>query len=260
MKTLKFLISIVFLLFFIVVFGNRAFSQEVIHISTKKNVYNVYSKFIFSQDFSSYQDQGYLDKKEVYIPVKRIMQMPSLPRGCEVVALTMLLNHAGVDVTKEEIVSKVRKNPMEYCNIDGQIYFGSPANGFVGDIYTFENPGLGVYHRPIYEAARYYLGDNAMDMTGDYFDDIMSHMDMGYPVWVIVNAKYKMLPEDMWEMWITEDGKTKITRWMHSVLLTGYDRDYIYFNDPLGKVEKADRIDFIEAWEQMGRQAISYMN
>lgn len=57
--------------------------------------------------------------------------------------------------------------------------------------------------------------------------------------------------------WHTEDGPIEITYRQHSVLVTGYDQEYVYFNDPLNYYHKADIKHFEEAWVQMGKQAIT---
>jgi uncharacterized protein YvpB len=48
---------------------------------------------------------------------------------------------------------------------------------------------------------------------------------------------------------------------LHSVLVTGYDQCYIYFNDPLAntKNKKAKIADFEATQVQLGRQAITYI-
>ncbi|MGG6899115.1 C39 family peptidase, partial [Rhizobium sp. BR 315] len=60
-------------------------------------------------------------------------------------------------------------------------------------------------------------------------------------------------------VWETPNGKVKITYKEHSVLITGYDESFVYFNDPISgeKNKKEPLSPFIDAWKQMGSQALS---
>ncbi|WP_226376933.1 C39 family peptidase [Oceanobacillus halotolerans] len=196
-------------------------------------------------------------EESVKLEAPQVEQMPELPRGCEVTSLAMLLQYHGLDVDKMELAKQVKKNPTPYRETDKEIYFGNPHNGFVGDMYTFSNPGLGVYHGPIAELAASYLGERVHDFTGGDFQEILQHLNQDRPVWVIINAAYKELPKEDFTTWKTEDGEISITRRLHSVLVTGYDDNYIYFNDPLNREEKAPIDSFKAAWNQMGKQAIT---
>ncbi|WP_144027766.1 C39 family peptidase [Paenibacillus sp. 32352] len=188
-----------------------------------------------------------------------IYQMPELDRGCEVTSLAMLLQSAGVNVDKMTLADEIRKDPNPFEIIGHEIHFGNPNEGFVGDIASFDHPGYGVYHGPIMELAKQYLPGRAVDATGSSFDDVLRLLEAGSPVWVVTNMEYTTLDEDAFETWETEDGGIDITYKEHSVLITGYDEDTVYINDPLGETEEVDKADFISAWEQMGRQAIAYV-
>lgn len=199
-------------------------------------------------------------KDKVLIDAPAINQFPELPRGCEVTSLAMLLQHAGVNVDKNTLAKEIRKDSTPYKVADGKIYFGNPHDGFVGDMYSFDNPGLGVYHEPIKDLAEKYLPGQIKDLTGSSFQELRIHLSDDRPVWVVTNTAYKKLPQESFQTWNTPSGKVDITYKEHAVLLTGYDDDYIYFNDPLTgeKNKKALLKDFEEAWEQMGSQAITY--
>jgi uncharacterized protein YvpB len=176
-------------------------------------------------------------------------QMPELPRGCEVTSLALLLNHQGVDVSKMELAEKIKKSPLQYDD---------PNNGFVGDMYTYKNHGYGVYHEPIYELARDYLPEQALDLTGCAFEDLLYYLDRGQPVWVITNSRFRALPASEFITWQTPSGAVRVTYREHSVLVVGYDTDRIYFHDPLtGAYRQAPRRNFVAGWEQMGRQAVA---
>lgn len=197
--------------------------------------------------------------KPTQLDVPLIQQMPELPRGCEVTSLAMLLQYKGVKVTKEELAKEIIKDPTPYEEKNGVVYFGNPNRGFVGDIYSFNNPGLGVYHEPIRALAQKYLGDEVIDLTGEDFDVLKRYVFLEKPVWVIINAKFKELPAEEFETWKTADGDINITYQEHSVVITGFDDEYVYVNDPLAyeKNQKHPIKDFIAGWEQMGSQAVS---
>lgn len=200
-------------------------------------------------------------KDKVFIDTPVINQLPELPRGCEVTALAMLLQHAGIDIDKLTLAEQITKEPTPFKEIAGNIYFGNPYDGFVGSIYTFSEPGLGVYHGPIAQLANLYLPGKIRDLTGNSFKELKIHLSDERPVWVIINTTYKVLPDSSFQTWHTRSGTIKITFREHSVLITGYDENYVYFNDPLTgqKNRKAAINGFEEAWVQMGSQAITYL-
>ncbi|WP_338030314.1 C39 family peptidase [Fervidibacillus albus] len=133
-------------------------------------------------------------KEQVFLEAPVISQFPELERGCEVTSLAMLLGHAGITVDKMELAEKIKKNPENYERKNGVIYYGHPNDGFVGDIYTRRNPGLGVYHKPIADLAETYLPEGSvLDLTGKPFDDIKMYLSIGRPVWIITNIQYEKL-------------------------------------------------------------------
>ena len=197
-----------------------------------------------------------ISSKSVRLDVELIMQKPELPRGCEVTSLAMLLNYSGIDADKKILAEQVKRDPTPYRNRKGKVHAGNPHYGFVGDMYSLENFGLGVYHGPIYKLARRYSSE-AVDLTGCEFDEIYKTLDSGYPVWIITNCKFKPLDDGEFQTWYTPEGPMSVTYNEHSVVVTGYDGDYIYVNDPLYGQTRHEREPFIEAWYQMGQQAVA---
>ncbi len=191
--------------------------------------------------------------------VNHIKQLPELKRGCEVTSLAMLLNYKGFNVDKMTLAKDIKKDTTPYREIDGKIYFGNPNNGFVGDIYDYSKKGLGVYHLPITALLSSYTKNDALDLTGCEFEDLYYFINKNSPIWVIINTKYDELPQSSFEIWNTPDGEVKITYAEHSVLIVGYDDNYIYINDPLSMTgyTKKEKSRFIKAWKQMGRQAVT---
>ncbi|WP_075982660.1 C39 family peptidase [Bacillus massilinigeriensis] len=260
-SSLSLFIIILFIIVFAFIFDNRKTGNIAEAVERLKNI--IHSPIVQTNSFLEDNFNMSIIKMEetVLINAEVISQMPELPRGCEVTSLAMLLNYSGVDVDKMTLAKKIEKDPTPYREENGKIYFGNPNDGFVGDMYTFENPGLGVYHSPIKQLAEIYLPNRIKDLTGSDFQELKIHLSDRRPVWVIINTAYKKLPAEYFETWYTKKGKIKITYKEHSVLITGYDSQYVYFNDPLTgeKNQKAPLKDFEQAWIQMGRQAITYL-
>lgn len=195
-----------------------------------------------------------LDIHKVVLDAPLVKQKPELDRGCEVTSLDMMLNDAGVDVDKMTLADQIKKIPFRTDGVRG-----NPNDGFVGNIETFNQSGYGVYHGPLTDLAEKYLPNRIIDLTGKSFESVIDQLKEGLPVMVIINAEFKPLPDSQFTTWHTNTGDVKITYQEHAVLVTGFDDDHIYYNNPLGgKNEKSDRDNFIKAWEQMGSQAISY--
>nr|WP_308303478.1 MULTISPECIES: C39 family peptidase [Bacillus] len=198
----------------------------------------------------------------VLLDAPAVSQFPELPRGCEVTSLAMLLQAANVQVDKMTLAEQIKKDPTPFQISGGQIFFGNPHDGFVGSMYSYHEPGLGVYHEPIAQLAETYLPGKILDMTGSRFEELKIHLSDGRPVWVITNTRYKKLENSQFQTWNTPTGQVKVTAREHSVLITGYDQDFVYFNDPLSgeKNKKAPITDFEQAWVQMGSQAITFLS
>lgn len=178
------------------------------------------------------------------------MSAPRLYNGCEVTSLAMLLNYSGYHVTKNELAEDIKTVPL---NEPGNKK-GNPNVGFVGDMV--DGPGLGVYNGPIYDLTKTYAGDKAVNLTGSTFTDLLKKVNQGMPVWIITTTTFA--PVSVFEKWDTPQGIINITFSEHSVVITGYDEESIYINDPYGyKNRKVDRTNFEKAWVQMGSQAVT---
>jgi len=183
-----------------------------------------------------------------------ISQLPDLPNGCEAVAATMLLNWAGVDVSKEQIATELPKGPLPAIQEDGTWQGANPEDVFVGDPFDV---GYGIYHKPIAQLLKRYLPGRIIDLTGSPLDKLLDTVKSGRPV--LVWATEHMDPPVLRDEWVEPNGN--IVDWYdpeHAMLLTGWDDDHAYMNDPMtGKQEIYNLWAFQTVWEAMGSQAIT---
>lgn len=241
------------------------FTEKAIHdFNSFKEAYvyaknNNHSKIYYNNDIEPIWNNNETIKQSMQLQVPHISQMPELPRGCEVTSLAMLFKYNGVEIDKMQLAEEIKKDPTPYStDKNGRIQYGNPYDGFVGDMYDLKKNGYGVYHTPIVELGEKYFGSKAIDITGLEFDEILYFISKGYPVWIITNVLYKPLEDSYFEFWHTPTGVVKVTKKLHSVIITGFDDEYITINDPLHNVpnRKVNRDQLKKSWEQMGNQAV----
>lgn len=197
-------------------------------------------------------------KRSLIIDVPLIRQNPELKYGCEVTSLTMVLQHAGVQVGKMDLYHAVKKDNDQLIRSNGDILkWGNPSEGFVGDM-TGRTAGYAVFDKPIEALVNKYLPGRAVNLTGQDFEAVLSYVSKGYPAVVWTTGDYKL--PDRWESW-THSGKTiKTPLDLHAVVLVGYDDHYVFLNDPLSgkKQVKVSKKRFISSWKALQSRAVSY--
>lgn len=208
---------------------------------------------IEAQEIVMEQDETIASEVILNVPLINQMASPTLYNGCEVTSLAMIMNYWGMDINKNELADALPS--VDYQDSAG--YYGDPNEAFVGDI-TGDNPGYFVYHEPIVELAEHFVTEDfeVVDLTGESFETLQEYLSEERPVWVITTTIFAAT-DDM-ETWKTRNGSVEISMSEHSVVLTGYDEEYVYLNDPYGtKNYQTDLDDFVASWEQMGAQAVT---
>lgn len=184
--------------------------------------------------------------------------MPELDNGCEVVSLSMLLQHAGKPVSRLQLAQEVAKDPTPIQTDErGRIiYWGDPNVGFVGDI-TGKQKGYGVYHGPLTQLLNRHLPGKAQDLSGNNFDKVLESISSGHPVVAWTTSFFDTTKD--WVYWNSPTGQVGATFHEHAVLIVGFNKKTVEINDPLdGKRKRVSREQFRRSWEMMGKQAVTY--
>lgn len=197
-------------------------------------------------------------KESARLDTPVVEQNPELYNGCEVSSLAMLLQYKGIEVDKMTLADQIKKDTTPLvCDKDGNIIsWGDPNNGFVGDI-TGKNEGYGVYNKPLTELLEKYMPGKSVDLTGKDVNSLYMSIQNGNPVvvWVTIDLK----PDEDFVTWECNGKEIKATFDEHAVLLVGYDKNYIYINNPYTgqKNEKISKDTFEAVWKSMGCMAVS---
>lgn len=186
--------------------------------------------------------------------VSVISQFPELPTGCEATAAAMLLKWAGLKVTKQEVAKALPKGNLPN-EVNGSLIGGNPEVVFVGD--PFSDDSYGVFHKPIHDVINKFLPGKAVDLSGRPFESLLHQIDKKIPV--IVWATIGMIEPEISTEWVDSKGNKVVWKIPeHALLLTGFDDEFAYLNDPYtGTERKVNLQKFKDIWHAMGSQAVT---
>ena len=204
--------------------------------------------------------------KSFQLTVPFLSQTEDWPTGCESVSAVMALNFAGIGISVGDFIENylpLGNPPYEAGRGRHSGYVGSdPREYFLGDPST--DFGWGCFSPVIMNALEEILADwgsdrEALDLEGYTLDELCEKwVAKGTPVlvWATIDMAE---PED--DITFTIEGTREQFTWvypLHCLLLTGWDEDHYYFNDPLeGQNIAYDRWDCQVAYEYLGRQALA---
>ena len=215
------------------------------------------------QNETSQEDKQKKELPESYIIEKfpLVNQMPELPTGCEITAMTMVLNYYGYQADKVEMATQylpVLYSPKVYIGADGKTYGSDINQYFIGDPTTEDGIICGT--GAIVTAANKYLKENGSSMhaiakneasPGELYRLVSE--DTPIVVWCTIGM------EDRYETrgWYTENGD--YVEWSqndHGAVLIGYGGDSVTIADPISGIVEYDRVQFESVMESRGNQCV----
>lgn len=154
--------------------------------------------------------------------VPLIAQRPELPNGCEITAVTMMLQYAGAKVDKMQMAREMPRS-------------SDPNYGYIGQ--PWDQTGITIFPPALMNLVEKYTG-TAKNLTGQNFDAIKYQINLGHPV-VTWNTLYGFP--------------------YHALVVTGYDQNNVYYNDCwTDQTLQMGLNQFINNWNTQKRRAISY--
>ena len=189
------------------------------------------------------------------VPLENQFDEPALENGCEVTALSMLLRFYGYETTKNQLAEQLNYVPV--FNADGT--HGDPNEGFVGEIWGGDW-AMGVYVPPIATLAQEIVQTDyhTEPQTDANLTDIKTALKEEKPVWASVTIDFQVPTENDFMTWTTANGEVQVTPLVHACVVTGYDDQSIYVNDPYGIKNRAVPIDdFEQVFTAMGGQMLT---
>ena len=189
-----------------------------------------------------------------------VYQMPQLPTGCEITALTMALHYYGYSVDKVTMATQYLPTAPAgtYYGSDGRLYGSDMEHYFVGDPTT--NLGYICGTSAIVTAANTYLEEQgsslrAQDLTGAAPEELYELVSRDIPVvvWVTIGMEDRRSTQG----WYTEAGE--YMEWStndHGAVLIGYTETTVTIADPISGLVEYDRQQFEEVFATRSNRCV----
>ncbi len=201
------------------------------------------------------------DNNSVYIDMENILQLPELPVGCEITALTILLRHCGFDAEKTDMALNYLPISWGNARYEGdKTYKDSFFDYFIGDPF---GRGYGCFSGAIEKAANAYIADNGggyivKNISGAHPDVLYDYLAAGTPV--LCWATDGMIEPEYYETWYDNETGEQLDWYLneHCFVLAGFnmDADIVTLNDPMKGIIDYNINKFETRYDQMHRQAI----
>lgn len=200
-----------------------------------------------------------IERKEKYFQVATVLQNPELPNGCEITALTAILNYFEIDESKKNMAKEyLPKEPFKFE--EGLKIGPDPNTAYAGDPRE-QNGGWYVFAPPIVEAAEKVINDHqkslrAENISGSNPEEILTYMDQNIPVMVWVTKDLSApVKRGGWYIDETNEFHASFTN-LHTVVLHGWKDGEVYVMDPLKGTVSYPEAKFFESYLALGSQAI----
>lgn len=189
-----------------------------------------------------------------------IFQEPELPTGCEITAMTMVLNYYGFDVDKVTMATEylpILPYTLYYDDY-GTLIGNDLYNYFLGDPATTGGVTCGA--GAITTAANSYLEYQdtdltAVDLTGIDVDELYEYVaqDIAVMVFVTIGMADRFITNE----WYTIDGQLcNYSTVDHGAVLIGFTDDTVTLADPISGIYECSRLQFESVFESRGNQCV----
>lgn len=191
-----------------------------------------------------------------YLPVAMLWQGTAYPNGCESVSTVMAMRYAGADITVDRFIDELLPR-SPYINYSGEIptaadpefyYLGNPRDN--SGLYCFENAVANAVNSS-------GTGLACTPLRGWTFEELChAYIDNGTPVifWATLYMGRIVYTQIGWQIEGTDEWHTLISN-LHCILLTGYDEENYYINDPLSGQRAYPKYVVEAAYVDLGMRA-----